>query len=91
MKEWDTKERPEFMDIAYTTERSIEDELERSSRAEAITVVISYVIMFVYVSLALSEIKCSVKEYFVSFFLTRNVYFSNRIEFFIIDFRQTAK
>lgn len=56
------------MDVAYTTERSIEDELERSSRAEAITVMISYVIMFVYVSFALSEIKCSVKEYFVSLF-----------------------
>ncbi|KAG6801155.1 NPC intracellular cholesterol transporter 1 1b [Apis mellifera caucasica] len=66
MKEWDAKKRPKFMDIAYTTERSIEDELERSSRAEAITVVISYVIMFVYVSLALSEIKCSVKEYFAN-------------------------
>ncbi|XP_016911679.2 NPC intracellular cholesterol transporter 1 homolog 1b-like [Apis cerana] len=66
MKEWDAKERPKFMDVAYTTERSIEDELERSSRAEAITVVISYLIMFLYVSLALSEIKCSVKKYFAN-------------------------
>lgn len=69
MKEWDVKKRPEFMDVAYTTEKSIEDELERSSKAEAVTVIFSYVLMFLYVAFALSEIKCSVKKYFVSFSL----------------------
>ncbi|XP_076477317.1 NPC intracellular cholesterol transporter 1 homolog 1b isoform X2 [Bombus vancouverensis nearcticus] len=66
MKEWDVKERPEFMDVAYTTEKSIEDELERSSKAEAVTVIFSYVLMFLYVAFALSEIKCSVKKYFAN-------------------------
>ncbi|XP_060813473.1 NPC intracellular cholesterol transporter 1 homolog 1b-like [Bombus pascuorum] len=63
MKEWDVKERPKFMDVAYTTEKSIEDELERSSKAEAVTVIFSYVLMFLYVAFALSEIKSSVKKY----------------------------
>lgn len=67
MKEWNVKERPKFMDVAYTTEKSIQDELERSSRAEALTVVFSYLLMFLYVAFALSKIKCSLKEYFVSF------------------------
>ncbi|OAD57255.1 Niemann-Pick C1 protein, partial [Eufriesea mexicana] len=66
MKEWDINERPKFMDVAYTTEKSIQDELERSSRAEAVTVIASYVLMFLYVAFALSELKCSVKKYFAN-------------------------
>ncbi|XP_076281170.1 NPC intracellular cholesterol transporter 1 homolog 1b [Lasioglossum baleicum] len=62
MKEWDAKERPDFMDVAYTTERSIQDELERSSRAEALTVVFSYILMFIYVAIALGKIQCSIKR-----------------------------
>lgn len=67
MKEWDANRRPRFMDVAYTTEKSIQDELERSSKAEMSTVIISYAVMFVYVTLALGKIKCSVKGYLVSF------------------------
>ncbi|XP_076547894.1 NPC intracellular cholesterol transporter 1 homolog 1b [Osmia lignaria lignaria] len=66
MKEWNIKERPKFMDVAYTTEKSIQDELERSSKAEALTVVFSYLLMFLYVAFALSKIKCSLKEYFAN-------------------------
>ncbi|XP_076646594.1 NPC intracellular cholesterol transporter 1 homolog 1b [Halictus rubicundus] len=62
MKEWDATERPDYMDIAYTTEKSIQDELERSSRAEAMTVVFSYILMFIYVALALGKIQCSIKR-----------------------------
>lgn len=58
-------QRPEFMDVAYSSERSIEDELERTSRAEAKTVIVSYALMFVYVSLALGEYK-SAGQFFVS-------------------------
>lgn len=59
MKDWDEHERPRFMDVAYSTERSIEDELERSSKAEAVTMIISYALMFVYIALALGEYKLS--------------------------------
>lgn len=67
MKEWDATKRPDFMDVAYTTEKSIQDELERSSRAEVSTVVISYALMFIYVTVALGRIKGSFRGYFVSF------------------------
>ena len=46
---------PKFMDLAFRAERSIEDELERESVSEAITVVISYLLMFLYISLALGS------------------------------------
>lgn len=59
MKKWDENDRPEFMDVAYTTERSIEDELERTSKAEARTLIISYALMFIYISIALGEYHCS--------------------------------
>lgn len=65
MKKWNKKQRPEFMDVAYSTERSIEDELERTSKAEAKTVIISYALMFVYISVALGEYK-SIGQFFVS-------------------------
>ena len=80
MKEWNVNERPEYMDVAYTTEKSIEDELERSSKSEAITVIISYMLMFFYVAFALNEMKCSIKKYFVSFsFLYIFIYFTYSI------------
>lgn len=42
--------------IAYSSERSIEDEIDRQSSSDISTVVISYAIMFVYISLALGHI-----------------------------------
>lgn len=42
--------------IAFSSERSIEDEIDRQSNSDLGTVVISYVIMFVYISLALGHI-----------------------------------
>lgn len=46
----------EHMDIAYFSERSIEDELIRESSEDVLTIVISYFIMFVYVTIALGNI-----------------------------------
>lgn len=57
LKNWDTNERPTYMDIAYSSERSIQDELERVSEAEMSTVIISYAVMFVYIAIALGHIK----------------------------------
>lgn len=42
--------------IAFSSERSIEDEIDRQSSSDLSTVVISYAIMFVYISLALGHI-----------------------------------
>lgn len=46
--------------ISFTAERSIEDELNRESRGDVFTVLISYAVMFLYVSMALGHIRsCS--------------------------------
>ncbi|KAL6468249.1 hypothetical protein MHYP_G00239260 [Metynnis hypsauchen] len=42
--------------ISFSSERSIEDEIDRESNSDVATIIISYVIMFVYVSLALGHI-----------------------------------
>ncbi|XP_077517894.1 NPC intracellular cholesterol transporter 1-like [Amblyomma americanum] len=43
------------MSIAFLSESSVEDELERESRSDVFTVLLSYFVMFVYVSLALGQ------------------------------------
>ncbi|KAK3863989.1 hypothetical protein Pcinc_030288, partial [Petrolisthes cinctipes] len=44
-----------MMDIAFRSERSIEDELVRMSKSDVPTVIISYVIMFFYIAIALGH------------------------------------
>lgn len=44
-----------MMDIAFRSERSIEDELVRMSKSDVPTVIISYIIMFLYIALALGH------------------------------------
>ncbi|XP_041362124.1 NPC intracellular cholesterol transporter 1-like [Gigantopelta aegis] len=44
------------MSIAYSSERSIEDEIERESSGDVVTILISYLIMFAYISLTLGQI-----------------------------------
>ncbi|XP_067887182.1 NPC intracellular cholesterol transporter 1 isoform X2 [Heterodontus francisci] len=43
--------------ITFSTERSIEDEINRESSSDIRTIIISYAIMFVYISIALGHIK----------------------------------
>lgn len=40
-----------MMDIAFSAERSIQDELQRESEGDVITILISYCIMFAYIAL----------------------------------------
>lgn len=42
--------------IAFSAERSIEDEIDRESNSDISTILISYAIMFIYISLALGHI-----------------------------------
>ncbi|KAM6948894.1 NPC intracellular cholesterol transporter 1 [Aplochiton taeniatus] len=42
--------------VAFNSERSIEDEIDRESASDVSTIVVSYAIMFVYISLALGHI-----------------------------------
>jgi Niemann-Pick C1 protein len=52
------------MDFAYSAERSIEDGIESMSNAEMITVIISYIVMFIYIAIALGKIR-SFKNFLV--------------------------
>lgn len=64
MADYDANWKSDFVDVAYQAERSIEDEIERISLAEAVTIAISYAIMFIYVILALGNVR-SCKTFFI--------------------------
>lgn len=53
--------------ISFSAERSIEDEINRESNGDVNTVLISYVVMFVYISIALGHIK-SARRFLVCIF-----------------------
>lgn len=60
MKNYTQFHKPEFMDIAFTSERSIEDELDRESQSDVVTILVSYVIMFAYIAVSLGHVNsCS--------------------------------
>jgi Niemann-Pick C1 protein len=60
MKNWTATEKPDFMDVAFTSERSIEDELDRESQSDVVTILVSYVIMFAYIAVSLGQVNtCS--------------------------------
>ncbi|CAD0197745.1 unnamed protein product [Chrysodeixis includens] len=56
--------KPDYVTVSYGAERSIEDEIERISAAEAVPIAISYVLMFIYVTLALGNVR-SFKTWFL--------------------------
>ncbi|BES94988.1 niemann-pick [Nesidiocoris tenuis] len=57
MRNWTANEKPDFMDVAFTSERSIEDELDKESRSDSMTILVSYVIMFAYIAMALGHMR----------------------------------
>ena len=61
MEVWIKSKAKRFnMSVAYMAERSIEDELNRTSQSDVLTIVISYLIMFAYIVVALGQIRsCS--------------------------------
>jgi Niemann-Pick C1 protein len=44
------------MDIAFTSERSIEDELNRESKSDISTILVSYLLMFAYIAVSLGHV-----------------------------------
>ncbi|CAG7821814.1 unnamed protein product [Allacma fusca] len=55
MQKWEKEEKPDFMDVSYYASRSIEDELERTSKSEVSTIIISYLVMFLYLRSSLGS------------------------------------
>ncbi|XP_067620860.1 NPC intracellular cholesterol transporter 1 isoform X2 [Eurosta solidaginis] len=45
------------MEIAFTSERSIEDELNRESQSDVMTILVSYLIMFAYIAISLGHVQ----------------------------------
>ena len=57
MKNWtNDKTNTQYMDVAFTSERSIEDELERETYQDVATIAFSYLLMFMYITIALGRI-----------------------------------
>lgn len=54
-------------------QRSVQDELERGSHSDILTVAISYIIMFLYIAVALGEVN-TCKSMLVSIIIQRYVY-----------------
>lgn len=57
MKNWTKVSKPSFMDVAYYSERSVEDELDRESHSDMFTITISYLVMFLYIVFTLGRSK----------------------------------
>lgn len=57
MKNWTSTRKPSYMDVAFTSERSIEDELNRESQSDVLTILVSYVIMFGYIAISLGQMR----------------------------------
>ena len=58
---------PKDFQVSFSSERSIQDELDRESESDVVTILISYIIMFLYISIALGQFK-SFARILVSFF-----------------------
>jgi len=66
MLEWEQKEMPDFMEVAFNSERSIEDELDKETYGDIVTIAISYIIMFVYITFSLGQTsKCTVARFMI--------------------------
>lgn len=62
--------KPEYFSIAFNAERSIEDELARVSNEETFTILASYALMFLYISVSLGEVN-DLKTLFVRSFKSK--------------------
>ncbi|XP_031634860.1 NPC intracellular cholesterol transporter 1 isoform X2 [Contarinia nasturtii] len=57
MKDWVKNNKSKHIEIAFSSERSIEDELLRESQSDVLTILVSYLIMFVYIAISLGHVE----------------------------------
>lgn len=57
LHDYEANWKADFVDVSFGAERSIEDEIQRVSEAEAIPILISYLIMFIYVTISLGNVR----------------------------------
>ena len=48
-------------EVKYSNNHTFQDEIDRASHADIFTIVLSYILMFVYVGVTLGDMDCSVK------------------------------
>ena len=66
MKDWASKEENmKYMDVAFTAERAIEDELNRETYMDVAIIALSYILMFAYITFSLGRIT-TLKRFMVS-------------------------
>ena len=56
MHNYTNSNRSRHLDIAFTSERSIEDELNRESKSDISTIIVSYLLMFAYIAVSLGHV-----------------------------------
>ena len=57
MKNWTANEdHTKYMDVAFNAERAIGDELERETYGDIVTIALSYIFMFIYITFSLGRI-----------------------------------
>eukprot|EP00116_Pleurobrachia_bachei_P011837 sb/3472099/ len=71
------EQKSDLLDISFNCERGLEDELDRASHADIMTIVISYILMFVYVSTTLGKMSSSVSSCMIQSKVTRDGYHGN--------------
>ncbi|XP_064946929.1 uncharacterized protein LOC135597631 isoform X4 [Musa acuminata AAA Group] len=57
--------QPQNLTLSFSSESSIEEELKRESTADVITILVSYLVMFAYISITLGD-RCQLSSSFVS-------------------------
>lgn len=56
MKNYVSQSSNSNLTISFTSERSIQDELDRESETDIATIIVSYSIMFIYITIALGQV-----------------------------------
>lgn len=58
IKKWEQNETLSAnLSIAFTSERSIQDEISRASESDVVTILISYCLMFLYIAVGLGQFR----------------------------------
>ena len=61
VKNWDINKNltneNQTLQLAYSSERSVKDEIAKSSESQVITVLLSYLLMFAYIAIGLGQMK----------------------------------
>ena len=78
MKEWASKEEnSKYMDVAFTAERAIEDELNRETYMDVAIIALSYILMFAYITFSLGRIT-TLRRFMVK--ITSNLSYSFKLD-----------